>query len=99
MRLDLPAAARALGAVGQDQPLASPRHADVRQPTLLLDAVLGDRPAVGQDALLEPDQVDRAELQALGRVQGHQANHVAAVLLVLGVAAVVEGQLVEEAPQ
>ena len=52
------------------------RQADVHEPALLVDIACGDRLAVRQHALLQSDQEDMRELEALGRVQGRQPDRV-----------------------
>ena len=60
---------------GQVQPVLGPRHADVAEPALLLEALLVREAArVRQQPLLEPDQEHRLELEALGGVQRHQQH-------------------------
>src|SRR6202008_1161398 len=69
-------------------------HPDVAEPPLLLDPLLLDRARVREDALLHADQVDRAELEALRVVQGHERDEraVAADRVLVGV----ERDLLEE---
>ena len=78
----------------QRQQLPRARHADVTEPALLLDPLLLDRAGVRKDALLHPDQVDGAELEALGVVQRHQRDE--ALLLADRVLIRVERDLLQE---
>eukprot|EP00961_Rhodomonas_salina_P250255 3382935-Rhodomonas_salina.1 len=57
------------------EPVSRAGHADVGQPALLLQLTRVEHGAVvGKGALLHPDHEDRVELQALGRVHGHERH-------------------------
>ena len=83
---------QALARVREDQALLGAREADVEQAPLLLDAALafalrfhhGAR--VRQELLLDAGDEHDLVLEALGRVQRHHRDLVAAVLEVVGVA-------------
>ena len=63
----------------QVEPILGARHADVRQAPLLLQlAIVLERTPMRQQPLLEPDDEDDRELQALGGVQGDQRDPVRA---------------------
>jgi hypothetical protein len=63
--------------VRQVEALARPRHRDVHQPALLLQAVALLRCVlVREQALLEAGDEDDVELQPLGRMHGHQLHRV-----------------------
>ena len=71
------------------------RDAHVHQPPLLVHRVGIDRALVRHQALLDAHQVDARELEALGRVQRHQRDRVAAALAVgacVGIAVVLGRQ-------
>ena len=72
--LDQLAVALAPPGQGEGQRLAGAGDADVGEPALLLDGVLLDAGAMGQQLLLHADQEDVGELQPLGGVQGHQVR-------------------------
>ena len=82
----------------QREPLLGARDPDVAQAALLLDLVgVVHRARVREDALLEPGEEHRRELQALGRVQRHQRHARVGVLQLVDVAH--QGDAVEEAVQ
>src|SRR6266404_9454684 len=81
----------------QGQLLHRARHADVAEAPLLLDAVLLDRARVREDPLLEADEEDGLELEALRIVQRHQRDERA--LAADGVLVGVERDLLEERRQ
>ena len=59
--------------MGEVEPLPGPRDADVGEAALLLELVgLAERAQVGEHAVLHADEEHRRELEALGRVQGHE---------------------------
>src|SRR5690606_19581584 len=68
--------------VRQPQPLLGAGDPDVQQPALLVDAAFLDAGLVRQRAVLDADDEDVAELQALRRVQAHQPHLVAGLALV-----------------
>ena len=81
--------------VREPQPPFRPRDADVEEPALLLEllgVVHGAR--VREDALLQPREEDRGELEPLGRVERHERD--AFVRVVEGVHVSHEGDRVEE---
>ena len=64
------------------EPAHRPRHPDVREPALLLELLLVvERPAVREDAFLEPGDEDDRELEALGRVERDQRHRVGVALV------------------
>src|SRR5690348_15443159 len=65
--------------VGEVQPLPRARDRDVHEAPLLLDAaVLEHAVLVREETLLEPGDEHAGELEALGRVHGHQLQRVLA---------------------
>src|SRR5437899_4561478 len=77
---------------GQREPLAGPRHADVREPPLLLQVrypvrgrlgrgVVEATPGVRQQALLKAAEENTAPFQAFGAVQRDQRDGVAGVAI------------------
>ena len=70
------------GAVRQVQALLGAGDAHVHQPAFFLKPAFLDAGFVRQVAVLAADNEDRAELQALGRVQAHQAHGVAGLAAV-----------------
>jgi hypothetical protein len=65
---------RARGRVQQRQPLLRTREPDVREAPLLLERLLLDRARVREDALLQPDHEDGAELEPLRVVERHERH-------------------------
>ena len=63
-----------LGAVRQVQAFLGAGDADVHQAALFLEPAFVDAGLVRQVAVLAADDEDAAELQALGRMQAHQAH-------------------------
>ncbi|MNX81717.1 hypothetical protein D3C86_1134120 [compost metagenome] len=64
--------------MAQEQALLGAGDAHVAQPALLLDLVgVIEGALVREEPLLHPDQEDHRELQALGRVQGHEGDGLA----------------------
>ena len=73
---------RAAPGVRQVEPPLRPGDADVGEPPLLLELLLVvERPAVREEALLEPGDEDDRELEALGRVERDQRDGVGVALV------------------
>src|SRR6185295_19340915 len=64
----------------EHEALLRPREPDVAEPPLLLEPLLLDRARVREDALLHPDEEDRAELEALSVVERHESDEAALLL-------------------
>ncbi len=59
--------------MGEEQALLGAGDADVAEAALLLElGGFGERPLVGEHALLQPGEEHDGELEPLGGVQGHQ---------------------------
>ncbi len=62
-------------AVAQIEPPFGPRDPDEEQATLFFQlAIVVPDPGVGKNPLFQPDEKDHGELEAFGRVQGHQGD-------------------------
>ena len=72
------------------------RHADVHQAALFLDSIFRDRPTMRQDALFDSDQKYASKLQALCRVQSHQGDGVARIIIFVFTVALIQRELFQK---